>query len=134
MTIRAVADTHTVLWYLYNDSRLSAGAGTLLDATDAAGDQVAVSSIALAEMVYLIEKGRIDAKALDGVLTALNRPDAMLIEVPLDQVIVRAMRRVDRGEVPDMPDRIIAATALNLGVPLISRDRKIRFSAVVTIW
>jgi PIN domain nuclease of toxin-antitoxin system len=134
MTIRAVADTHTVLWYLYNDSRLSAGAGTLLDATDAAGDQVAVSSIALAEMVYLIEKGRIDAKALDGVLTALNRPDAMLIEVPLDQVIVRAMRRVDRGEVPDMPDRIIAATALNLGVPLISRDRKIRLSAVVTIW
>jgi PIN domain nuclease of toxin-antitoxin system len=134
MTIRAVADTHTVLWYLYNDSRLSAGAGTLLDATDAAGDQVAVSSIALAEMAYLIEKGWIDAEALDGVLTALNRPDAMLIEVPLDQVIVRAMRRVDRGEVPDMPDRIIAATALNLGVPLISRDRKIRLSAVVTIW
>jgi PIN domain nuclease of toxin-antitoxin system len=134
MTIRAVADTHTVLWYLYNDSRLSAGAGTLLDATDAAGDQVAVSSIALAEMVYLIEKGRIDAKALDGVLMALNRPDAMLVEVPLDQVIVQAMRRVDRGEVPDMSDRIIAATALNLGVPLISRDRKIRFSAVVTIW
>ena len=33
-----------------------------------------------------------------------------------------------------MPDRIIAATAQYLGLPLISRDRKIRLSAVETIW
>jgi PIN domain nuclease of toxin-antitoxin system len=33
-----------------------------------------------------------------------------------------------------MPDRIIAATALSLGVPVISRDGKIRTSAVETIW
>ena len=33
-----------------------------------------------------------------------------------------------------MPDRIIAATALHLGLPLISRDRKIQLSSVNTIW
>ena len=33
-----------------------------------------------------------------------------------------------------MPDRIIAATALHLGVPVISRDGKIRASTVATIW
>jgi predicted nucleic acid-binding protein len=33
-----------------------------------------------------------------------------------------------------MPDRIIAATALHLGLPLISRDRKIQLSSVPTIW
>jgi len=33
-----------------------------------------------------------------------------------------------------MPDRIIAATALHLGVPLISRDRRISLSAVATVW
>ena len=43
----------------------------------------------------------------------------------------QALRRQD---VPDMPDRIIAATALHLGVPLISRDGKIKASAVPTIW
>jgi predicted nucleic acid-binding protein len=32
-----------------------------------------------------------------------------------------------------MPDRIIAATALHLGLPLISRDRKIQLSGVNTI-
>lgn len=37
MAIRVVADTHAILWYLYNDARLSTTANTLLDATDKAG-------------------------------------------------------------------------------------------------
>ncbi len=134
MTVRLVADTHTVLWYLYNDPRLSAAASAAMDAADAAGDQIAISSIALIEMVYLIEKGRIDAGAFERVLAALARRAATLVEVPLDRAIAQTMWRVDRAEVPDLPDRIIAASALYLGVPLVSRDRKIRMSAVTTIW
>lgn len=34
MTIRVVADTHAILWYLYNDARLSSTANTLMDAID----------------------------------------------------------------------------------------------------
>lgn len=134
MTIRAVADTHAALWYLYNDARLSSAAGAFMDAADAGGDQIAISSIALAEVVYLIERSRIDAAALDRMLAALNRPAATLIEIPLDRTIVQMMREVERREVPELPDRIVAATALHLGVPVISRDRKIRASAVATIW
>ncbi len=44
------------------------------------------------------------------------------------------MMAIPRDQVPDMPDRIIAATAAHLGVPLISRDGKIRASSVTTIW
>ncbi len=33
-----------------------------------------------------------------------------------------------------MPDRIIAATALHLGLPLVTRDHRIRASSVTTIW
>jgi PIN domain nuclease of toxin-antitoxin system len=33
-----------------------------------------------------------------------------------------------------MPDRIIAATGLIMGLPVISRDRKIQSSIVTTIW
>ena len=134
MTIRVVADTHAVLWYLYNDSRLSGAAGAVMDRTDAAGEQIAMSSIGLTEIVYLIEKGRIDAAAFERVLMALDRPDATLVEIPLDRAIAQAMRRIDRAQVPDLPDRIVAATALHLGVPLVSRDRKIRLSTVTTIW
>ena len=54
--IRAVADTHTLIWYLYNDPRLSTAAGSIMDAADAAGDQVALSSISLAEVLYWARK------------------------------------------------------------------------------
>ena len=134
MKIRLVADTHALLWYLYNDPRLSTTAGTLMDATDAAGDQIAISAIVLAEVVYLIEKNRIDTAALDRILAALNRKDSTLVEIPLDRWVIQAMRRIDRAQVPDLPDRIVAATALYLGVPVISRDRKIQSSLVATIW
>jgi PIN domain nuclease of toxin-antitoxin system len=131
---RVVADTHTVLWYLYNDSRLSSTAGALLDQIDAVGDQIAMSSMVLAEVIYLIEKGRIATDAFDHILAALNRVDATLVKIPLDRLVVQAMRQIDRAHVPELPDRIVAATALHLGVPMISRDRKIKSSIVPTIW
>jgi len=36
------------------------------------------------------------------------------------------MRRVPRDAVPDMPDRIIAATAFHLGLSLLSKDPAIK--------
>jgi predicted nucleic acid-binding protein len=48
--------------------------------------------------------------------------------------VAQAMTRVARTEVPDLPDRIIAATALHLGIPVISRDRKIQKSTLTTVW
>jgi PIN domain nuclease of toxin-antitoxin system len=44
------------------------------------------------------------------------------------------MRDVPRVEIPDMPDRIVAATALYFGVPAISRDGRIRASNIQTVW
>ena len=43
-------------------------------------------------------------------------------------------RQVPRAEVPDMPDRIVAATAVYLEVPAISRDGHIWSSRVQTVW
>jgi PIN domain nuclease of toxin-antitoxin system len=53
---------------------------------------------------------------------------------PLTSEVAKTISDVPRMDVPDMPDRIIAATALHLDLPLISRDRKIRLSAVETLW
>jgi hypothetical protein len=53
---------------------------------------------------------------------------------PLDAGVAAAVELIDRNLVPDMPDRIIAATALSLGAALVSRDRKIRSSQIHTIW
>jgi len=45
-----------------------------------------------------------------------------------------AVHRMPRDLVPEMPDRIIAATALRLGLPLITRDRRIAAAGIKTIW
>jgi predicted nucleic acid-binding protein len=105
-----------------------------MESTAAGGDQVGLSSITLAEMVYLTERGRIRQGTLELLLNAMDAEVTVLAEFPLDRQVVEAMRRVDRSQVPELPDRIIAATALCYGVPLISRDRKIQVSDVETLW
>jgi len=44
------------------------------------------------------------------------------------------MTEVSRQDIPDLPGRAIAATAQLHGVPLLSRDGKIRTANVKTIW
>jgi PIN domain nuclease of toxin-antitoxin system len=132
--IAAIADTHTAIWYLFSDPRLGRAASAFIDATIANGDHIGLSAISLAEMVYLIEKGRIPAHTLDDVLAAIADPKAVLQQVPLDDRIVVKMREVSRQDIPDLPDRIIAASAQFYVVPLLSRDSRIRSSAIQTIW
>lgn len=132
--LRAVADTHTVIWYIFGDERLSPAARKVIEEVAADGDQVAFSSITLAEMIYLSEKGRIAPFALDRLLETLGWEDSLLVEIPVDHSIVLALRRIPRDQVPDLPDRIIAATALHLRLPVISRDHRIRATDLLTIW
>lgn len=44
------------------------------------------------------------------------------------------MRQVPLASVPDMPDRMIAATAVYFHVPIVSRDRRILSANLKTIW
>jgi PIN domain nuclease of toxin-antitoxin system len=130
----AVADTHTALWHLYDDPRLSVRAGAFIDNATAARHEIAVSSISLVEVVYLIEKGRVPPTAYEDIAQALAGPEHVFVEAPLSGAIANAMRGVSAAEIPDMPDRIIAATGLHFGVPVLSRDPLIRASSVKTIW
>ena len=130
-----VADTHTVIWYLVEPERLSQIALDALEGVIAAGEPVYISAISLIEICYLIEKRRIASDLLQRILAVLNEPDPSLIVVPIDLAISIAVQNIDRDTVPDMPDRIIAATALHLNLPLVTRDRKIQASqSIITIW
>jgi PIN domain nuclease of toxin-antitoxin system len=99
-----------------------------------AGHDIAVSSISLAEIVYLIEKNRLPASVYDDLKAALADSDYVIEEAPFTVEIVDAMRQVSRAEVPDMPDRIIAATGIYFAAPIISRDGRIRATNLQTVW
>jgi len=132
--IVAIADTHAAIWYLFSDPRLGRAASAFIDAASANGDHIGVSAISLAEMVYLIEKGRIPAHALIDLHVAIADPKAVLQHVPLDEAVAMKMTEVSREEIPDLPDRVIAATAQLRGIPVLSRDERIRSSGIRTIW
>lgn len=129
-----VVDTHAIVWYLQDDPRLSTKAADVPDSATAAGDAIYVPSICLVELSYLIEKQRLPAIVREQLIETLDDPASPCSLAPLDRMVADALALVKRSEVRDLPDRIVAATAVALQSPLISRDGKIRASEVQTIW
>ncbi|HEY6443968.1 MAG TPA: type II toxin-antitoxin system VapC family toxin [Candidatus Acidoferrales bacterium] len=130
----AVLDTHTVLWYLENSKELSAVARTTIEDAIRDARDVHVSAISLVETVYLVERRRLPISALERLRSALNDPNSGLFIASVDGSVADALPNIPRDVVPDMPDRIIAATALHLGLPLVTRDRRLQAAGIQTIW
>jgi len=130
----AVLDTHTVLWYLEKSQELSAFARTTIEEAIREARDVHVSAISLVEAVYLVERRRLPLTALQRLQSALSEPDSGLFVAPVDAKVAAALQNIPRDVVPDMPDRIIAATAHHLGLPLVTRDRRLQAAGIQTIW
>jgi PIN domain nuclease of toxin-antitoxin system len=129
-----VADTHAAVWYLLNSKSLSSTAQRAMDEAVAAGDPIYIPSISLVEVVYLVEKGKLPAVVLDRLTNALSEPDSGFVIAPLNLSVALNILQISRDTVPDMPDRIIAATALDLGIRLVTRDSEISKTGIETIW
>jgi len=125
-----VVDTHAAVWYLLNDKRLSRIAGSVLDQTTQGGNPILIPSISLVELIYLAEKGRIPASTHTRLLATIDDPNGPYELAPLNRDVADAVHTIDRQPVPDIPDRVIAATALARKLPLVSRDSKIRSSQI----
>ena len=129
-----VLDTHALIWALLDRSRLSPAALAALETANRANSQVYVPTICLVEITYLLEKGRLPAEVKARLMDVLDNPNSNLKTAALDREVADHIGQIPRNVVPDMPDRIIAATAVHLGLPLISRDQKIRTADLTTIW
>ena len=90
-------------------------------------------AICVVEAIYLAEKGRIPGTALERLLRALEEPDPRFVLAPLDRIVAVTVRGVARADVPDLPDRVIAATAA-LRLPLVTKDGRIRATNLETLW
>ena len=130
----AVADTNALIWYIFDYSRLSALARAKFGQAYSQDEQIGFSAISFAEIIYLSERNRVPEDTLPYLLQVTNSANPILVEIPFNRHVAQVMSLVERAQVPELPDRIISATAIYLGVPLITRDRRIRSSDVETLW
>lgn len=128
-----VVDTHILIWMLTDPGRLSPKALASLRQAEA-DSKIFIPSISLVEIIYLTERERIPEYILSTINNELLNGDTSYRVADLTKEIANEIANVPRNEIPEMPDRIISATALSLGIPLITADLKIiRCDAVDTI-
>ncbi len=130
-----VTDTHALVWYLYAMPELSADAKNYMDSAAASGGYIFVPTISFVEIIYLVERNRLGANVLPRINAAMQMANGVLKLIELTHQITVSLSQIPRSTVPDMPDRIIAATALHLNLPLVTKDSKIQaLTSIQTVW
>jgi PIN domain nuclease of toxin-antitoxin system len=132
--VSLVLDTHAAIWYFHSPKELSPVALQNIRNTVNGGRPLFISAISLVETIYLVERGRLPLEALRRLEAATRAPASGLLVQSVDEGVAEAVYKIPRDLAPDMPDRLIAATALHLDLPLVTRDGRLQGVRIKTIW
>ncbi|MCP4538809.1 MAG: type II toxin-antitoxin system VapC family toxin [Chloroflexi bacterium] len=130
-----VTDTHAVIWYLSRNKRLSHKARTIFQRAQAGYGHIVVPSIVLVETIFLAQRMRVKEDITKILLTLTEDPTDGIYIYPLNKAVVQALSHFGPAAIPELADRIIAATALHLDLPLLTADSTIQESSLIkTVW
>ena len=124
-----VADTHSLLWHLYDVPRLGSRAEAAFREVSAGRATLLIPAIVLAEIVHTVDRRRHDID-IDEALDQIAEADNFRV-LPFDLEAARAL--IDLTGIPEMHDRMIVAAARDYGALLITRDETITASGLVTV-
>jgi PIN domain nuclease of toxin-antitoxin system len=129
-----VLDTHAWVWWLDDPRKLPARARKAVNEA-AADEAVYISTISTWEIMLLASGGRLEFRmdARDWI----SRSEALpfIHFVPVDNPIAIRSVRLPGSFHKDPADRIILATAMTMGAPVVSSDSRIKeYSHVKSIW
>jgi len=129
-----VLDTHAWIWFTSKPEALSKKAQKALEAA-VKEKNVLVSSISVWEVALLVNKKRLKLSmdVTDWIAKSESLPFIQFIPVS-NSIAVKSVN-LPQPLHSDPADRIIIATALSLGAPLVTKDKKISaYAHVKTIW
>jgi PIN domain nuclease of toxin-antitoxin system len=126
-------DTNAVLWLAFEPTRLSKAARAAIDEARANAVPLAVCDLTLLELATLARKGRLNISIT--LESFLQQIEARFEVLPISARACARSLSLPASYPTDPADRIIGATSLVEGMPLITADRAIRQSNIVqTIW
>ncbi len=110
---------------------MGAEAKVILQQAETNQATIFIPTMVLAEILYLSDKKRIGL-TFEQLLAYLDAQTGF-VEMPLDQLVLRAAHEIK--DIPELHDRLIAATARVKAHPLITNDGVIQDSTfVATVW
>jgi PIN domain nuclease of toxin-antitoxin system len=129
-----VLDTHAWVWFVSNPELLSRKA-TAAVADAVSEKRVFISSISAWEVALLVARGRLLLTMEVGEWVARTESLPFFQFVPVNNAIAVKSVVLPGPLHADPADRVIIATALTLGAPIITKDRKLRsYPHIKTIW
>jgi PIN domain nuclease of toxin-antitoxin system len=125
-------DTHVLIWMASDPKRLSKKAREAIrEAREKT--RLAIASITLWELAWLAENRRIQVTG--SVESFIRETSSRVMVQPITPEIAAFAVQFPAGFPKDPADRLIAATAMVEGAPLVTADERIRGAKVVrTIW
>ena len=127
-------DTHAWVWYISNPELLSKKGKTVIGES-IKKESVFISTISTWEVALLVSKQRLKLTLSleDWIARSEALPFFQFIAVT-NRIAIRSVN-LQPPLHADPADRIIIATALTEGVPVVTKDEKVaRYPAVQTIW
>ena len=134
MATKFIVDTHALIWYLEGKSTLGQRARAVIDSPDS---ELVLPIIALAEAVFIVEKGRTSIPDVSDLLDDVyNDPRIeifpLTVEILADSLALTS--------IPEMHDRLIVATGLYLEragnvVEILTKDNEIVLASILpSVW
>jgi PIN domain nuclease of toxin-antitoxin system len=128
-----LVDTHVVVWLAFDEARISKQARSAIEKARQNGEGLAISDISLFELARIFNRER--NRLAISVESALAEIERRFVVLPISGRISLRALSLPATYPKDPADRIIGATALVEGIPLVTADRQIRNShALLTVW